>query len=190
MRKSNTLTTVSGAEIYENEIYRLTDEFIETELDGDSQELMNGAFPLLISYLSARLPDIPNENIELMDKVFDCYVKLCLKYKRLPTIELFANLIKVHRSTLYDWGKEYRLSSKHADTVQKWRDICTGYMIDRLHNKPGTDANLIFVAKSCHGLVETAPAAPAEQPRQRVLTAAELPKLKDFTELEGENARD
>lgn len=41
--------------------------------------------------------------------------------------------------------------------MKKWFDICKNCTLNRLHNQPGTNANLIFVAKAAYGMAETAP---------------------------------
>lgn len=169
----NTTTTSNGSEIYIHEIYRLVDEYIEKELDGDKSKV-NESFLDMIFYISDRTARPNTENIELLDDIFNIYIRLCAKYNVLPSLEVFSFLVKINRSTFATWRNgKHRSSTSHPTTVQKWFDICKGFTVNRLHNKGGTDANLIFAAKAAYGMAETAPIQlDSVKP---ALTAADLP---------------
>lgn len=90
---------------------------------------------------------------------------------------MFSFLINTSRDTIYSWSVgKYRASTGHSDTAKKWFNICKSFAVNRLHNKGGTDANLIFIAKAAYGMAGTALVQMANE-HQRVLTATELPKL-------------
>lgn len=172
----NTITDSNGSEIYLHEIYRLVDEYIYAELDGDKSKV-NESFLDMIFYISDRTVKPSTENIELLDDIFNIYIRLCAKYKVLPSLEVFSFLVKINRSTFADWRHgRTRLNTKHSTTVQKWFDICKGFTVNRLHNKGGTDANLIFAAKAAYGMAETAPVM--VDTIRPTLTAADLPRLQ------------
>lgn len=168
---------INGVEIYLHDIYYFTDEFIEQELDGD-KDRVHDYFPQLILYLSDRIKKPSHEDIELLDAIFNIYIRLCVKYKVLPTLEMFAMLTKINRATFYDWSAgKYRKTGAYGDITKTWRETCKNLVIDRLHNNNGkADINLIFIAKAAYGMRETVP-IPAETENKRVLTATELPKL-------------
>lgn len=172
----NTIKTSDGAEMYLHDIYYYADEYIERELEGD-KESVTDSFVDMILYISDRITKPGTEDIELLDSIFNIYIRLCTKYKVLPTLEVFSFLVNIDRSTFSTWiSGEYRSSSAHSPTAKKWFNICKSFTVNRLHNKGGTDANLIFIAKAAYGMAETAPVQTANT-AQRVLTAAELPKL-------------
>lgn len=154
-------TNVGGIEVYEHEIYRLADGFIDKELNGDSDSVHDN-FLRMIFYIADRIKKPSNDDIELLDGVFDVFVRLCVRYGVLPTMECFSFLVKINKSTFSDWmNGEYRKSSAHGKTCKRWLDICKSFTIERLHNSERTDVNLIFISKAAYGMRETSP-EPAE----------------------------
>lgn len=198
MKKNNTVVTDQGIEVYENEIYRLVDEYISTVLqispcEYDTQKEYKAAvadsYVDMIFYIADRIqkPDI--EDIELLDSIFNIYVRICTRYGVLPTLEVFSFLVSIERRTFTAWGNgTRRAGTTHADTVKKWFDICKNCTINRLNNQTGTNANLIFVAKAAYGMAETAPVQAGQQmgiPQQtaqqiadRHKAALELPEME------------
>lgn len=173
MKKSNTTVTEQGIEVYENDIYRLVDEYINTVLQVSPEEFVTqkeyktvvaDSFVDMIFYIADRIPKPSNDDIELLDNIFNIFVRVCSKYNVLPTLEVFSFLVNINRSTFSDWMRgDYRTSSSHGTTVKKWFDICKNCTVNRLNNQPGTNANLIFVAKAAYGMAETAPVQTAQQ---------------------------
>ena len=198
MKKSNTTVTEQGIEVYENDIYRLVDEYINTVLQVSPEEfdtqkeykvVVADSFVDMIFYIADRIPKPSNDDIELLDNIFNIFVRVCCKYNVLPTFEVFCFLVNINRSTFSDWMRgDYRTSSSHGTTVKKWFDICKNCTVNRLNNQPGTNANLIFVAKAAYGMAETAPVQTAQQdgiPRQTAQqiadkhrAALELPEME------------
>jgi hypothetical protein len=173
VKKSNTTVTEQGIEVYENDIYRLVDEYINTVLQVSPEEFdtqkeykstVADSFVDMIFYIADRIPKPSNDDIELLDNIFNIFVRVCSKYNVLPTLEVFSFLVNINRSTFSDWMRgDYRTSSSHGTTVKKWFDICKNCTVNRLNNQPGTNANLIFVAKAAYGMAETAPVQTAQQ---------------------------
>ncbi len=162
----NTETAVNGIEVYTGRLFELADEYTEEWLHGDKGEVSSN-FRDLIFYLADRMQKIPNGDIEALDAVFSAYVRLCARYGRLPTVELFAMLVKINPTTLTDWKNgEYR-STTHSKTVKKWLDICRGFVVDELSNSRTPNPNLIFTAKAAYGLRETSP-VPAPEIHQGI----------------------
>jgi hypothetical protein len=198
VKKSNTTVTEQGIEVYENDIYRLVDEYINTVLQVTPEEfdtqkeykaVVADSFVDMIFYIADRIPKPSNDDIELLDNIFNIFVRVCSKYNVLPTLEVFSFLVNINRSTFSDWMRgDYRTSSSHGTTVKKWFDICKNCTVNRLNNQPGTNANLIFVAKAAYGMAETAPVQTAQQdgiPRQTAQqiadkhrAALELPEME------------
>ena len=194
MKKNNTVVTDQGIEVYENDIYRLVDQYINTVLqvspeDYDTQKeykaVIADSFVDMIFYIHDRIPKPSTENIELLDSIFNIFVRICTKYNVLPTLEIFSFLVGIERRTFTKWSNgQYRASTSHGDTVKKWFDICKNCTINRLNNQPGTNANLIFVAKAAYGMAETAPVQAYQQqgiPQQTAQQIAD--KYKNVLEL-------
>ena len=174
--KDNVVKSEIGIEVYQNDIYRLVDEYIDTELDGDVESVTDN-FVAMIFYIADNIQKPSHDDINLLDNLFNIYIRLCAKYKVLPTLEVFSFLTGIHRTTFTDWANRlYRVNSAHGITVKKWFDVCKSFTLNRLHNQSGTNANLIFVAKAAYGMAETAPVQVGNQNNQ-ALADSELPKL-------------
>ena len=173
VKKNNTVITDQGIEVYESDIYRLVDEYISTVLqvspeDYNTQKeyktVVADSFVDMIFYIHDRIPKPSTEDIELLDNIFSIYVRICTKYGVLPTLEVFSFLVGIERRTFTKCSNgQYRTSTSHGDTVKKWFDICKNCTVNRLNNQPGTNANLIFVAKAAYGMAETAPVQTGQQ---------------------------
>lgn len=159
--KDNTVN-VQDVDIYLDNINIYADEYINTVLcispDNENyKKEVSDSFVDMIFYIADHIQKPSNDNIELLDKMFNTYVRLCSKYHVLPTLEVFSFLVGINRTTFTDWmNGVYRINSSHGDTAKKWFDICKNCAINRLHNQTGTNANLIFVAKAAYGMAETA----------------------------------
>lgn len=160
--KDNTVN-IQDVDIYLDNINIYADEYINTVLcispDNENyKKEVSDSFVDMIFYIADHIQKPSNDNIELLDKMFNTYVRLCSKYHVLPTLEVFSFLVGINRTTFTDWmNGVYRTNSSHGDTAKKWFDICKNCAINRLHNQTGTNANLIFVAKAAYGMAETAP---------------------------------
>lgn len=184
MKKRNTVVVDQSIEVYENDIYRLVDEYIETVLQVSPEDYdtpkeykaaVADAFVDMIFYIADRIPKPSNDNIELLDELFDVYVRICTRYNVLPTLEVFSFLVGIERRTFTDWSNQKtRANTSHSDTVKKWFDICKNCTVNRLNNQAGTNANLIFVAKAAYGMAETAPVQVGQQAGIPQQTAQEI----------------
>ncbi len=129
----------------------------------------------MIFYIADRIPKPSNDNIELLDDIFDVFVRVCSRYNVLPTLEVFSFLVGIERRTFTDWSNQKtRANTSHSDTVKKWFDICKNCTVNRLNNQAGTNANLIFVAKAAYGMAETAPVQVGQQAGIPQQTAQEI----------------
>lgn len=160
--KDNTVN-VNGVDVYLHDIYYYADEYImqELELSKDDDNYIQTVadnFVGMILYIHDNIQKPSNDDIELLDSIFNIYIRLCSKYRVLPTLECFSFLTGIARQTFTDWMRgDYRTGSAHGSTAKKWLDTCRSFTVNRLSNQRGTDANLIFVAKAAYGMAETAP---------------------------------
>lgn len=192
--KDNTIKTEKETEVYLSNINIYADEYINTVLcvSPDSENYRKevvDSFVDMIFYIADHIQKPSNDDIELLDHMFSVFVRLCSKYHVLPTLEVFSFLVGINRSTFSDWMRgDYRTATAHSNTVKKWFDICKNCTLNRLHNQPGTNANLIFVAKAAYGMAETAPVQAdhvqgipqqsAKQIADRYKDALELPEME------------
>lgn len=160
--RDNTLNA-NGIEVYQNEIYYYADQYIKNELEidkvtEDNRSIITNSFVDMILYIAENIEKPSNDNIKLLDDIFNIYKRLCSKYGVLPTLECFSFLVSINRTTFTDWmNGEYRTTTAHGNTAKKWFDICKSFLVNNLQNSKGTDANKIFVAKAAYGMAEAAP---------------------------------
>ena len=162
---ANTIKAENGSEIYRSEINQLSDEYISAVLDIDidkikqaeNKKMIAENFNDMILYIADGIKRPSNDDIGLLDDIFEIYKRLCVRYGVLPTLETFSDLVSINNATFTDWmNGEYRSGSAHGKTVKKWKEDCKAKLVDSLHQQPGTCANRIFVAKAAYGMVETA----------------------------------
>ena len=147
----------NGTEVYRHEVMELAEEYIDRELEGDASQIAD-SFPAIVLYINDTIGRQDTADIDNLDKLFSIYIRLCSRCRVLPTLEMFALMIGISNATISSWiAGEYRSSTGHRQTAQKWFDTCRSFTVNRLHNKGGTDANLIFIAKAAYKMVETAP---------------------------------
>lgn len=171
----NTELASNGTEVYSHRLLELADKFVAERLQGDESGVTK-RFRELILYIADRIEVPDNDDISGLDSLFDAFVLLCVRYNRLPTLEAFSFLTKIHRSTFDDWkNMRYRSSTtSHADTIKRWYDICKSFVIDELTNNSSANVNLIFISKAAYGLRETAPMPDELQSRITSQTPEEI----------------
>lgn len=197
---ANTVRAENGSEIYKDKIYQLSDEYIQMELSIDPDEIkipenkkiIADNFDDMIYYISDNINKPSNDDIGLLDNIFNIYLRLCTRYSVLPTLDTFSDLVGINNATFTDWANgEYRAGSAHGKTVKKWKDICGKRLMRWLHQHQGSDGNKIFTAKAAYGYSEgvqqiaiksdNAPALSQEDIRQIADQARKesLPELLD-----------
>lgn len=182
----NTVTVSQDIEVYSHQIFELVDQYIQVELAGDTERVTE-YFTDLILYIGDNIPKPSNDDIELLDQLFNIYKRLCTRYKVLPTLECFSFMVNINRITFTDWmNGDYRVGSPHGYTVKKWKDICQSFLVNSLTNSKGSDVNKIFIAKASYGMAETAPVQTQAQIGQ-IRSSSEL--LEDMRKLNGNGAQ-
>lgn len=174
----NTEIVNNGVEVYTHQLLALADEYIQERLKGKEEDIQKN-FRDMIFFMADQIEVPSNDDLESLNNLFQSYIRLCCRYNKLPTVQAFSWLAKIHRSTFNDWeNRVYRSSTaQYADTIKDWKEICKSFVIDELTNNNATNVNLIFVSKACYGLRETAPVPAPETENKRVLSASELPNL-------------
>ncbi|MFW5676621.1 MAG: hypothetical protein ACOCNL_10130 [Acetivibrio ethanolgignens] len=78
--KNNIVVSSAGVEVYTSRILELADDFFEHELDDKCREDIynkSGIFMSMILYISDNIPKSDNNDIELLDNIFNIYKALC-----------------------------------------------------------------------------------------------------------------
>lgn len=99
MKDSNTITASQNIEVYENKIWLLVDEYINTVLcihqeDYDSiekykKDIANNRIDMFF-YIADRIEKPSNNDIELLDSIFNIYIRVCGRYGISPTLQMFV----------------------------------------------------------------------------------------------------
>lgn len=182
MKNDNVITTPDNIEIYENKIYMLCDDYINT-LPDPNNIYNNRCFTGMIKYIYRYyIGDLLNNknnrdgnrynNIQLLDSLFYIYVDISYKYNNIPTILEFSLFIGINRDTIQTWKNNTRreLTPEYAVTVKKWYEEC------ELAQVKEKDVKSIFLLKSNYNYNDNLQAIPLEN--QGVKTSIEqLPVL-------------
>lgn len=173
---ANTVKTASGAEVYENKIYYYADQYIDSLPDPDSiynnPSLFTGMIKHIYKHLFKVNP-VNNNNIELLDSIFDLYTELCYKYMKRPTLLNFSLLVGISNDTFNAWKNgEYRAgadgaSSLHSLTVKKWLKECESSLVDGATER--NSIGCIFALKANYGY--------SEGPQQIQVVNGQIPDL-------------
>lgn len=117
--KNNTVTANNGVEIYTSNIQAYADEFLERELESERKDDIytnNSIFTSMLFYISDRISKPDNNDIQLLDSIFNIYIRLCTKYDKLPTLEKFCILVNINPGTLSDWSNGTVRSNVYYDS--------------------------------------------------------------------------
>ena len=172
----NTVRAENGAEVYESRIHELADDYINTLADSDSinnnPSLFTGMIKYIYKYLFKNNP-VNNDDITVLDNIFDVYTELCYRYNKRPTLLNFSLLVGISNDTFSAWKNgEYRAgeggaSSAHSLTVKKWLKECESSLVDGATER--NSVGCIFALKANYGYTET--------PQRIEITGANTPAL-------------
>lgn len=164
---------INDIKMYEQKLFSLADKYIEKQLDGNT-ELVRENFRDMILFIADQTEQLDNADIETLDKWFKTYVRLCVRYNKLPTLQCFSWLIKINLKTLMNWNnQEQELGSSYGSTVEKWFNTCKDFVVDELLNSNYANPNLVFVAETVYGISKM----DINLETKSILAAKNLPKL-------------
>ena len=172
----NTVRAENGVEIYETKIHEYADEYINTLDDPESINNNPSLFTGMIKYIYKHLfknNPVNNDDISVLDNIFDIYTELCYRYNKRPTLLNFSLLVGISNDTFNAWKNgEYRAgeggaSSAHSLTVKKWLKECESSLVDGATER--NSVGCIFALKANYGYTET--------PQRIEITGANAPAL-------------
>lgn len=158
------ITTYNGIEIYENDISVLCDEYIKQFPDLEEvcnkPVFFNGLLVYINRHLFKNITSLKfnNDYNALNDLFFDCFIPLCVKYSKTPTLQNFCIMTGIDNSLLsqilsgtYNDGS--RVNAETFQTVKKWKSTTESALID--NGMAGNPVFSIFALKANHGWKET-----------------------------------
>lgn len=186
----NTVKAENNVEVYEDRIFELADEYIDTLRNPDDIYNSTGhVFTGMVKYINRKylkaLKSTIIADIEILNNIWENYVELVYKYNQKPTIEEYALLIGISRTTIYDWmnGNDrkdiYKDSQGNViDDFFTWNNAHRGEpytkepsslrsntikkwqeecKLGRYKSAASGNVGGIFLCKAVDGMVETAP---------------------------------
>jgi len=183
-------------EVFENDIQMYLTMFCEEkgieDIKTESQSVWNGALRYIHKHVFG-CPDILkskdnvniyNNNIpsnfnaynyEIVNGVCDIYIDLCFVNDKEVSIIGFSNLTGIDAETIRLWGNEDRLSSTSFAVYKKLFDFREESLSNKLVTGRQNPVGVLGVLNRHYAW--NMPGVREDKSKQRVLTAAELPKL-------------
>ncbi len=116
--KNNTELATNGVEVYADNIQPLADEFINQLDEERAKEIYtnNSIFTSMLFYIADRINKPDFNDIQLLDNIFNIYIRLCTEYDKLPTLEKYSILININPGTFSDWVNGTTRSNIYYDS--------------------------------------------------------------------------
>ena len=116
---STAIKTKAGVEIYENDIFQVADEYLQTLGDDDNIKGANKSlFTGMIKHIYFRLIK-PNkldyDDIENLDRLFEIYTALCYKFNKKPTVLNYSLMVGITKETFNQWLNSNARSTRYYD---------------------------------------------------------------------------
>lgn len=164
----------NGIEVYTHEIYRILDQYIKEQPDGEEALQDVHCFAGLMKRIARevftananRLYDlrttINTEDALLISDLWDIYTMLCTKYRHRITLLRFSVMTNISMQTFNNWKHErYRSATNaHVETMKKILTECESSLADGALES--NSIGCIFGLKANFSWRETAPAAPED----------------------------
>lgn len=167
MRKESQSIWNAALMFIRREVFRDREAFRNKNLIADTNCIMNST--------------CNTYNYDLIDRVCDHYIYLCMEYEKEISVLGFSNLTGIPDGTIYDWGYNPRELSRKGSEIHK---KLLKYNEESLENKlVSTKANaigLIAILNRRHGWASPY-TADSNRQRTQALTADQLPQLGQTT---------
>lgn len=158
------LTVYNGITVYKNDIEVLCHEY-ESQYD-NIDEIKNKPmfFTGLIVYINRNLfKNIAelkfNNDYKALNTIFyDCYIPLCMRYNKTPTLQSFCVMTGISHDIITQivngvYSDGSRVNPETLRTVKNWKSTTESALID--NGMTGNPVFSIFALKANHGWKET-----------------------------------
>lgn len=157
---NNVITTYNGIEIYKSDIDILCNDyesqFINIDDITSKSVFFNGLLVYINRHLFKNITSLKynNDYNALNDLFFDCFIPLCVKYNKTPTLQDFCSMAGISNSYLSDiLSGTYRDGSKvnknTYETVKKWKETTETALFNA--GMAGNPVMAIFGLKAGYG---------------------------------------
>lgn len=119
-------------------------------------------------------------NYDLVNSICDYYIALCYEYDKEISILGFSKLTGIDSSSIQEWGANInKLSSTAFEIYKKLHKERQESLTNKLVSGNKNPVGVLGILNHFYGW--NMPGVSREQTQKRVLTAAELPKLGDYS---------
>lgn len=132
----------------------------------------------------------PENDDELEHRIND-FFEFCQTSSIRPGIESLCCALSISRTTLFNWSRGDGCTKRRQELIESAKSVISAFIEQVLMSGKISPPSGIFLMKNWLNYKDTVSLeenTPKDDGR-RVLSASELPKLKDFLETEGENER-
>ena len=159
------LTVYNGIEVYKNDVEVLCHEYEKQYDNIDEVKSKSMFFTGLVVYINRNLfKNIAelkfNNDYKALNTIFyDCYIPLCMRYNKTPTLQSFCILVGISHDILTQiingvYSDGSRVNPETLRTVKNWKNTTESALID--NGMTGNPVFSIFALKANHGWKETA----------------------------------
>lgn len=192
---------ISEIEVFENDIVLYLSEFCkEQDIDDmrkESQSVWNGALRFIrkhvfnnrdvlkskdnINIYNNNIPSTFNAyNYDTVNSVCDIYIDLCFINDKEVSIIGFSNLTGIDTELIYNWGNENtKLSTSSFNVYKKLNQFREESLSNKLVTGKQNPVGVLGVLNRHYAW--NMPGVSRENTSKQTLTAAELPKLADYS---------
>ena len=153
-RKSNNID--DDIKVLSSNINHLIEDFIAEYCDNDSSRVKD-SFRHMVVYIADNMPKIDLHDTDIIDRLFNFYVSICLRFDRNPTVELYMYMLGLYDSYAYviiNDSNNKGLQREYQSLQHKWLTLTKGMLCDNLETSDKTSVNKIFLAKAKYGMYD------------------------------------
>lgn len=169
MNNNGIICIYNGVEIYDNDISILCSEYENQYTDIEERIKEPVFFTGLMIYINQHLfkaiiKDKYNNDYSALNEIFyKCFLPVCVKYNRIPTLLNFCSMTGLSNSYLSSiisgtYVSGDRVKPETCETCKKWKEECENALLDFTLYRNSVAG--IFALKSAHQWRETSPEPP------------------------------
>lgn len=169
---NNIICTYNNVEIYEDDISILCSEY-ENQYDDIEERIKEPVFftGLMVYIYSHFFKAITekkyNNDYNALNEIFySCFLPICVKYNRIPTLLNFCSMVGLSNSYLTSvingvYVSGDRVKPETCETVKRWKQECENALLDFTLYRNSVAG--IFALKAAHSWRETSPEPPTSE---------------------------
>lgn len=178
----NTIASHDGGEVYTSKVWEAVDDFIQTELCGDSTKVKPKFISMMYFIHDRVFHGSIADDLLLIESLWEVFKRVAAKYERRPTLQAFACLVGIRPDSFSRWmnGDRRGNSPEYGRTLKRMKDESEAILADALLAGEKADVSLIFAMKCAYGWKEDAsPTVVRIEPETHSLDSIKRFRLSD-----------